>query len=1122
MKCPQCQHENAGGKFCGECGARLEARCPSCQAVNPPGNKFCGECGASLVAKPGPPPAAPPVQETDPAPPAPPERFASPQAYTPRHLAEKILTSRGAMEGERKQVTVLFTDVSGFTAMSEKLDPEDVHAIMDRAFEIILDTVHRYEGTINQFLGDGVMALFGAPIAHEDHAQQALRAALGVQSGLAPLRDEVRRAHGVEFRVRVGINTGLVVVGAIGKDLRMDYTAVGDTTNLAARILNIAQSGQCALSAHTHRLTEGFFTFDDLGDFTVKGKTEPVRVYAVTSEMRGRTRLEVSKERGLTPLVGRDAEKARLLSAFQRAVEGTGTIVALVGEPGVGKSRLLYEVVHQVERHEGGILELEATCLSHGRSMPYHPVLDLLRRYLDVGDAAPEEQVRRRIGEELERAGLATEEASLLLAYFLGLAVPPEFLVRMQGAQRKEKTHHLLRDLICRASASRPVVIVVENLHWADPSSEEFLALLAEAVPRYRILLVLSTRPGPIAWLPAVAETIALSGLGAGEVQGMILALLSATRVSEDLLKVLLEKSEGNPLYMEEILRQLRETDGIVSDGGEARLRSGDVTVPETIHDLIAARIDRLAEPLKQTLQPASVVGRQFVVPLLTRVADGNGEIVERLGHLQALDFVFLAERQPDLVYSFKHALTQEVVYAGLLERRRRVYHAAVGHGLEQMYAERLGDVVELLAYHFGRSAEAEKAVDYAILAAEKAQRRWANTEALVHFEAALKRLGAMPDTEPNQRRRIDAIVKQAEVKFALGRHAEHVQALEGIKTLVDSVADPPRRAAWYGWAGFLHSLTGARPEVSIAYCRQASEIADAGGFDDLQAFAQCSLAHVYLVAGNLRGVIDAGERALEIFVARGDVWWTCRTLFAMSPAANGLGEWERGLAYGRTILQHGHALNDLRLKVVGWWRTGVTHIYRGDPATGLTCCEEALALSPIAFDANMVKAVRGYGRVKLGDFATGVAELQEAVAWFDQSNLRYTRSLFALWLGEGCLQQGGRDRARSIFEEVLVTSRDLGYRHLEGVAGRLLAEALAPDRAASDPLQAALPILEEIGARNDLAKALVTEARVLGAAGDLAGADERLERAAATFQTLGTLDGPALVETARASLELG
>src|SRR3989454_8680331 len=320
MQCPGCQHENpAGVKFCGECGTRLQALCSACKTLNSPTNKFCQECGAPLTA------GAPPKARVAPGAPARPggrpalaSKYASPQTYTPKHLAEKILSTRSAIEGERKQVTVLFTDVSGFTAMSERLDPEEVHAIMDRAFEVILEAVHRYEGTINQFLGDGVMALFGAPIAHEDHAHRALGAALAIQEGLGPLRDDVRHAHRVEFRVRIGINTGLVVVGAIGRDLRMDYTAVGDTTNLAARMLNLAQPGQTVITAHTQRLTDGFFLLADLGEFSVKGKSEPVRGYAVTSEIRGRTRLEVSRVRGLTPLRGREAELTQLRDAYER------------------------------------------------------------------------------------------------------------------------------------------------------------------------------------------------------------------------------------------------------------------------------------------------------------------------------------------------------------------------------------------------------------------------------------------------------------------------------------------------------------------------------------------------------------------------------------------------------------------------------------------------------------------------------------------------------------------------------------------------------------------------------------------------------------------------------------
>src|SRR5438309_4248430 len=621
MKCHACAHDNPPEmKFCGECGARLATVCPACRAANAPTNKFCGECGAALT------PAAAPVAHAAPAAPAATTaRFASPQAYTPKHLADKILSSRSAIEGERKQVTVLFTGVSGFTAMSERLDPEDVHAIMDQAFEVILDAVHHYEGTVNQFLGDGVMALFGAPIAHEDHAQRALGAALSIQANLKPLAEDIERVHGIEFRMRMGINTGPVVVGAIGRDLRMDYTAVGDTTNLAARLLAIAKPGQIVASRRTQHLRDRLFGFEDLGDFQVKGKAEPVRAYAVPGELGSRARLEVSPDRSLTQLVGRTRELDVLNDAWHRASSGDGAVVLLTGEPGAGKSRLLYEFLRGIEEH--GVIELETTCAAYGRAIPYRPVLEILRRYLGLAESVSAEEVKSRIAERLQELGLQGEEPAILLAHFAGAFAPPEFVNSLSGAELKERTLAVLRDVFLRASRSAAIVLLIENVHWLDASSAEFLARLSVGLPGHRILLLLSTRPGfvPLADL-RIEETITLEALGTKEVEGMVRTILGIETMSAHLLEILAEKGEGNPLYVEEILHQLLETAGVVIEGGEARLRSGDVNVPATIHDIIAARVDRLADQLKLTLQAGSVIGRRFGTSLVCRVIKNAAE----------------------------------------------------------------------------------------------------------------------------------------------------------------------------------------------------------------------------------------------------------------------------------------------------------------------------------------------------------------------------------------------------------------------------------------------------------------------------------------------------------------
>src|SRR5256712_271982 len=374
MQCSRCQTQNRpGAQFCRQCGAGLSALCPRCNAAQEPGSRFCDACGADLAGTPA---SAHAVTSAPPA----------PAAYTPKHLAEKILTSRSALEGERKQVTVLFVDVSGFTSMSEGLDPEDVHRLMTRAFELMLGEVHRYEGTVNQFLGDGIMALFGAPIAHEDHAQRAVHAALGIRKALDDYQEELQRKRWMSFQVRQGLNTGLVVVGSIGTDLRMDYTAVGDTTNVAARLQQAADRGRIVVSDGTYRLVEAYFYTRELAPLTLKGKSEPLKAWEVIATREGRTRLDVEAERGLTPYIARERELRLLFDAFDKAKAGHGQVVFIVGEPGIGKSRLLYEFRRQVDEQATW---LEGRCISFGRSIAFHPVIDMLKRTfrLEEGDA---------------------------------------------------------------------------------------------------------------------------------------------------------------------------------------------------------------------------------------------------------------------------------------------------------------------------------------------------------------------------------------------------------------------------------------------------------------------------------------------------------------------------------------------------------------------------------------------------------------------------------------------------------------------------------------------------------------------------------------------------------------
>src|SRR5262249_40013457 len=609
--------------------------------------------------------------------------------------------------------------------------------------------------------------------------------------GLKPLAEAVKRTHGIEFRMRMGVNTGPVVVGAIGRDLRMDYTAVGDTTNLAARLMAIAKPGQIVTSRRTQNLRNRFFVFEDLGEFQLKGKSEPVRAYAVTSELSGRTRLEVSKERGLTPLVGRDRELRALGAIHRRAADRHGAIALLIGAPGVGKSRLLYEFLRGVEAE--GVQILEATCASYGRSMAYRPIVDLLRHSLDLFEGIAVEEIQRRVTEHLQMLGVEGEEPATLLAHFLGVAAPAEFLSRLSGPQLKERTFATIRDVLLGMSEQQPLVLVVENMHWIDTASDEFLASLAASLPGRRVLVVLTARPGYVApWVsPPLAETVTVEGLRAADVRGMVRSLLAAEQQSEELFKFLADRSEGNPLYVEEVLRQLQETGGIALEGREARLSRADVTVPATIHDIIAARIDRLADELKQTLQGAAVVGRRFGVSLVSRVLQmSRDQVAGHLRNLHGLDFVFPAAQEPELLYSFKHALTQDVVYGGVLERRRRTYHTAAGVGLEELYSGRIVDVVELVAYHFGRGQVWDKAATYLRQAAVKAQARSAHREALAALEEALQALRHLPQTAETREQEIDVCIELRGSLYPLGDFEKMLGYLKEAETMAAAIGD--------------------------------------------------------------------------------------------------------------------------------------------------------------------------------------------------------------------------------------------------------------------------------------------------------------------------------------------
>jgi class 3 adenylate cyclase/tetratricopeptide (TPR) repeat protein len=974
-----------------------------------PESRFCHVCGRPL-------PLDTPL----------PERFATPLHYLPPPLAERILASRGTLEGEYKQVTVLFCDITDSTPLTERLGPEGMFNLLNRFFELTSAEVHRYEGTMNHFLGDGFMALFGAPLALEHHECQAVLAALGIRGTLAKHARELLPDVPETLRVRLGLNTGPVVVGKIGDNLFMDFTAIGDTINVAARLQSIAEPGSILLSETTYRQARVVVAAKALGARLLKGKESPVNVYQVTALQPSPPPLVLS------PFIARTQELAVLQEALQEVEHGHGRVVDIVGEPGMGKSRLVLEFRHSLAAQRCDYLE--GRCVSYGRALPYLPLLTLLRAGCRLTDSDSAAVSRNKVRVALEAVGMAPTDALPFLLHLLGLEEEAPAFGSLPPETVRQHTLEVIREFCLRWSRIRPLVLAIEDVHWIDQASETLLAALVEALHEAAILLLTTCRPGYVsAWRekPYVRQ-LALKPLPEAASLTLLRSLPGYRSHTTDAIRAILTRSEGNPLFIEELTRSMAESPQPAP------------AIPSTLQGVLAARIDRLPNESKQLLQVAAVVGREFSADLLAAVWDGAADIPGRLQELTRLDFLLVHPLETAPGYVFKHALLRDAVYASLLESQRRKYHGTIGAALEQAHARRPHAIAGLLAYHYGQSDVADKAVDWAIIAAEQAQQRWALTEALTLAQNALLRLTTMPETTANQRRRIDAVIKQAEVRFALGQHAEQIKALEEIQHLVTDNADPPRRATWYYWMGFLYSLTGGQTATAIAYCRQATAIAETAGLEEIMAYAETCLAQVYIFSGELSAAMAAGERALAVFEARHNRWWACRALSQLSPAANALGQWEQSLAYCQRAMAHAVALDDLRQKVSALVRMASTYIQRGDWQSGLRHCEAAEALGPMPYDAAAVQAVRGYGLVKAGDYPGGIALLEAALAWYDRSHLQYTRCQFSLWLADAYLHSGQAQQALAVATQVTNISQQSGYRHLQRLATQMLTAARA------------------------------------------------------------------------------
>jgi tetratricopeptide (TPR) repeat protein len=982
----------------------------------------------------------------------------------------------------------------------------------------MLAEVHRYEGTVNQFLGDGIMALFGAPVAHEDHARRAVQAALGINRALEAYQAELR-PRGIAFRARQGLNTGLVVVGSIGSDLRMDYTAVGDTTNVAARLQQAGEPGRVTISEATHRLIRGYFETRPLGDMHLKGKAEPVAAWEAVAAREARTRLDVEAEHGLTPLVGRERELGQLLDAFARTRSGEGQVVFVVGEPGIGKSRLLLELRHRV----GPAAWHEGHCLSFGKAMTFHPLVDLIRRWFGVEEGDGE----AAIAAKLER-GAASIDPGLVAAtpYLRALLSidPGEPTVRaMSPAERRAETFEALRRLLVRAAEQQPQILVVEDLHWIDSASEQFLATLADSVPAVRVMLVFTYRPGyPNPFGDRTYFTrIVPAPLSAEDSARMAAAVLASDTLPSELRALVAGKAEGNPFYVEELVKSLEEGGALRRAHGRLDL-ARPVTaseVPSTIQDVIAARIDRLAEAPKRTLQLASVIGREFTRRLVDRLADIRERTEGFLGELTALELIHERRRFPELAYMFKHALTQDVAYASLLVQRRQELHGLIGRAIEELYADRLPEHYEMLAHHFSRAEDWARALDYLLKAAEKAARAFGLRQAVELYTEALAVAERL--AEPVPPATIMAIHgARADLLFGIGDFVRSREAAEALVALARQSGD---RAAEAGGLVRIASALQWAEEFPPAFARvrEAIEIAESVSAQGPLGFGLYIRGYMHALNARLdEAEADVG-RALAIGRAVADPNRQALALHFLSLRRSWQGEYREGLDLGdegvRIAREHRLVIPLLRCL----WNQGLGYNDIGEYDLSLAALEEGLALAEkVGDDAFIPRFLNtvGWVRIECGDYAAGVDLSQrsyeatqrssraghgtgaerrsfirnnQAEAWMAQGDLaaaadaleeshhvvrhpppshwmtwRYSTHCYA-GLGQLALLQGDPGRARRFADQSLEIGVPTRSRKFESWAWRIKGESATARHAwdeADDALRRSLAIGEGIG----------------------------------------------------------
>jgi class 3 adenylate cyclase/predicted ATPase len=1045
-------------------------------AVDENGTVLVWRGSADATPVPGSPATAPPATAQE----------RPPLAYTPAHLTEKILATRSVLEGERKQVTVLFADIKDSTELIRDLDPEAAQQLLDPALHVMMDAVYRFEGTVNQVLGDGIMALFGAPLAHEDHALRACYAALTMQAALREHTEAVRRAYGIEMRIRVGLNSGEVVVRAIGNDLHMDYSAVGQTTHLAARMEQLATPGAICLTAATQRLVESLVQVRELGPIPVKGVTEPVEVFELVGASTLRRRLQAAAVRGLSRFVGRETELTALRQALEQAGAGHGQVMAAVGEAGVGKSRLVYECVHA--HHTQGWRVLESASVSYGKATPYFPVVDLLKRYAHLEDGDEPRIIRAKVTGQVLTLDETLQETIPALLWLLD-ALPDNSPFRtFEPSQRRQRTLEALKRVLLRESQVQPLLLVFEDLHWIDAETQALLDSLIDSLPTARLLLLVNYRPEyQHGWGSKTYYTqLRLDPLPPASAEAVLDALLGHDPGLVSLKQLLIARTEGNPFFLEESVRTLVETGMLVGEPGVYRLAQAlpTIQVPATVQAVLAARIDRLSPEEKQLLQAAAVIGTEVPLPLLQAIAELPESALHRgLGHLQAAEFLYETRLFPERAYTFKHALTQQVAYQSLLNSTRQRYHARLAQALAAC-PETVETQPELLAHHYTEAGLTAQAVEYWQRAGQRAIERSANLEAISHFTKGLEVLEILPET------------------------AERAQQEQLLQTALASACIAVKGM-------------GAR-EVEQAYARAHALCQQVGDTPQLIPVLQ-GLRRFYLARTEYQRVRELGEQLLRLAESLQDPVALVEGHLALGMLLRDLGELtearthlEQGIAlydphqhhslafrhgrdpgvpsrfvaasvlwmlgYPSQALQRSHEaialaqeLSHVYSLVLALYFAAEIHQYRREGQAAQERAEAVIALSTEqGFAEYLARGIilRGWALAAQGQGEAGIAQIRQGIAAFQAIGTDVSRLHYLALLAEAYGKVGRAEEGLTILAGALADVEKTGARDHEAelyrIKGELLLRQATPDAPRAEAcFQQALTVVRRQQARS-------------------------------------------------------